>query len=105
MAKKHATTMHYVVIWAALVGLTVLSWLLSAVYPRGIDVLLALLIASVKSALVLLFFMHLIEQRLTNAAVPFVCVGFVALLVGLVWSDVATRHTFPKGVVPDVTGK
>src|SRR6185369_454927 len=98
MAKKHARVTHYVVIWLALIGLTILSWLLSAVHLGEIDVWLALFIAAVKSALVLLFFMHLVEQRLTNAAVPVVCLGFVALLVGLVWADVATRHTFPKGV-------
>ena len=72
----------------------------SRLHLGGADVVIALLIASVKSTLVLLFFMHLVERPGTAMLVPFIGVAFVALLISLVVTDVGTRHTFPAAPLP-----
>jgi cytochrome c oxidase subunit 4 len=56
----------------------------------------------VKSVLVVLFFMELIDQRFVNVMVCLVSAGFVALLLSLMVADVLTRHTFPRGPLPAV---
>lgn len=106
MASEHsAATRRYLVVWLSLLALTGLSWLLSTAHLGSLDVVLALLIAFAKTTLVLLFFMHLLGEGRTVFIVPILCLGYVGLLVALVASDVATRHTFPPAVLPDVTGR
>jgi len=100
MAHKTASAGRYVVVWIGLVTLTLVSFALSYAHLGTADVVLSLLIAVIKSLLVMLFFMHLIEQRLTNALAPAVTLGFIVLLLSLVATDVLTRHTFPKAPVP-----
>ncbi len=55
--------------YAALVALTLLSFGISRLDLGAADFVLALVIASAKTMLVLLFFMHLTEQRATPAFV------------------------------------
>ena len=80
-------------------GLAFLSFALSGHLGR-FDVAFALGIAVVKSVLVVLFFMELIEQRFINVMVCLVSAGFVALLLSLMVADILTRHTFPRGPLP-----
>src|SRR2546430_857056 len=54
---------------------------------------LALTIAIAKSTLVILFFMHLYEQRGANRLVILTSFLFVALIISLTVADVATRFT------------
>jgi cytochrome c oxidase subunit IV len=100
MAKKHASWVRYVVVWVALLALTLSSFLLSLAHLGGLDIVLALLIAVIKSVLVGLFFMDLLDQRFTNWMVPAVAVSLVALLALLLSTDVATRQTFPRAPLP-----
>jgi cytochrome c oxidase subunit 4 len=86
----------YLVVWLALVGLTALSFLLSLTHLGAIDTVFSLVIAAAKSTIVLLFFMHLVEERFTVAVVPALAVAYVLLLVALMVTDVLSRHTFPK---------
>jgi cytochrome c oxidase subunit IV len=102
MAEKRSSALLYVMIWLGLCALTLLSFLFSLVDLGGAEMPLALLIAAVKSSLVGLFFMHLLEERLRTAIVPIVTTGFIVLLVSLVVTDVLTRHTFPKAPVQAV---
>ena len=82
----------YAIVWIALLALTVLTYGLSRLHiPGGWGVVVALSIASAKSALVALFFMHLWDQRGANRLVFLTSLVFVALLVGLTLSDNATR--------------
>jgi cytochrome c oxidase subunit 4 len=91
--------MRLAVVWIALMALALLSFELSGHLGR-FDVAFALGIAVVKSVLVVLFFMELIEQRFVNVMVCLVTAGFVALLLSLMVADVLTRHTFPRGPLP-----
>ena len=99
-APQHTSTSKYVIIWLALVGLTLTSFLFSLADIGSLEMPIALLIAVTKSTLVLLFFMHLIEQKVTNALVPIVAVTMLGLLLALMAADVATRHTFPPAPMP-----
>jgi cytochrome c oxidase subunit IV len=92
---RHFSTHHYVLVWLALVVLTVVSWAVSYAELGAFEIPVALVIATIKSTLVLLYFMHLAHERFTNAMVPIVAAALIALLVGLTALDVATRHTFP----------
>lgn len=100
MATKHTSVGVYIVVWLALLPLTGLSFLLSRANLGATDTVLSMLIAAVKSILVRLFFMHILEDRLRTAFVPIISTSFVLLLVALVVTDVLTRHTFPKTPVP-----
>jgi cytochrome c oxidase subunit 4 len=81
----------YVAIWLVLLVLTGLTFGLAFVPTGPWSMPLALLIASAKSLLVAVFFMHLIEQGATNRIVAVVGVLFLALLSGLMILDVAGR--------------
>jgi cytochrome c oxidase subunit IV len=90
----------YVVTFAALVLLAVLSLVLSLVELPRAALPLSLVIAACKALLVLFVFMHLAEQRFSHRATMLVSAGFVALLIGLTVADVASRRTFPAGSRP-----
>ena len=100
-----ATTAHshagrYLVVWAALMALTALTWGLSTIHIPGLaGVAVALAIAMVKGTLVALFFMHLWDQPGPNRLVLVTSLVFVAVLVTLPLLDNATR--FPLANPPD----
>ena len=99
-AQKHASPLVYLLVWVALLGLTALSFLLSRALSSGLEMPVALLIAVIKSVLVGLFFMHLLEEHPRTLVVPIVAAGFIALLVTLVVTDVVSRRTFPRAPLP-----
>ena len=95
--------LRYVVVWAALIVLTFTTWGLSRLHiPGGWGVVVALTIAIAKGSLVALFFMHLWDQEGANRLVFVTSLVFVALLIGLVLSDNATR--FPLSNPPGSEG-
>src|SRR5262245_44982745 len=104
MAKKHSSAGRYVVVWIVLIALTLTSFLFSLAHLGEADFVIALVIAGVKSTLVLLFFMHLLEARASNAFVPVMAVSMVGMLLALMVSDVITRHTFPPAPLPLLPG-
>jgi cytochrome c oxidase subunit IV len=90
----HSHVNRYLAVWAALMVLTATTWGLSTIHvPGGAGVAIALGIASVKGALVALFFMHLYDQRGPNRLVFVTALVFVALLVSLTLLDNATRFS------------
>lgn len=90
----------YYLTYLGLLVLTAITFFAS-LYPTGLpEMAVALVIASGKSVLVALFFMHLIEQRFANQLVAVVSVLFVCILVVLTAADVATRRTFPPAPNP-----
>lgn len=90
----------YLAVWLGLMVLTAATWGLSRFHiPGGAGVAVALGIASVKGALVALFFMHLYDQPGPNRLVLATSLVFVALLIVLVVLDNATR--FPLANPPD----
>jgi cytochrome c oxidase subunit 4 len=81
----------YLLVWLALIVLTVVTWLVSYVHLGLMNVAVAMIIASLKASLVALFFMHLrYEHRLlwTFALVPLV---FLTLIIGGTLVDVLLR--------------
>jgi cytochrome c oxidase subunit 4 len=103
-ASEHRSHMPvYLAVWAALLVFTVLTYVLARVHlPGAWAATVALLIAMVKGSLVALFFMHLWDQRGANRLVFGTSLVFVALLIGLVIADNATR--FPLANPPGSVG-
>jgi cytochrome c oxidase subunit 4 len=101
--EHHSHVGRYLVVWGALLVLTFGTFGLSRLHiPGGWGVLVALGIATAKGTLVALFFMHLWDQRGANRLVFVTSLFFVALLIGLVLSDNATR--FPLANPPGSPG-
>jgi cytochrome c oxidase subunit IV len=88
-------TITYVLVWVALVVLTVITYTAAtstALRFTGWAVLIALSIAGTKSALVLTYFMHLKSEKLLifKILIPLVLAVFLVFTV-LTFSDVAFR--------------
>jgi cytochrome c oxidase subunit IV len=85
----------YVLAWAALMGLLLVT-LGSAYVPLGpFNSALNLGIAAVKALLVAWFFMHLRDASAVARLVAVVALVMLGLLAGLSGSDYATRHMSP----------
>jgi cytochrome c oxidase subunit 4 len=81
----------YVTIWAILMALTLTTVLVSFVDIGPFNVVVALVIATIKGTLVVLFFMHLrYSPKLTMATVV-AAMFFLFLLLGLTMTDYLTR--------------
>ncbi len=93
--EKHLGPAQYVMVWAALMvltGLTLAVWKTDMSYAARVVV--ALSIATVKAALVAVFFMHLWEEKgIARLALLFSTI-WVALLIGLTLLDNATRFSY-----------
>lgn len=97
--EAHHGAARYVVVWLALVvltGVTFMAWRVKL--PEPWHLLVALAIAGAKALLVVLFFMHLWDHRGPSRLVLATSLVFVALLIGLVVADNATR--FPLANPP-----
>jgi cytochrome c oxidase subunit IV len=96
---KQAGPGRYVAVWIALLLFTALTVALGRLHlAGGWGVVVAMFIAVVKSALVVLFFMHLWDHGGANRLVLATTLVFVALLMTLVLIDSATR--FPLANPP-----
>ena len=96
---KHAGPGRYLAVWIALMVFTALTVALGRLHLAGSwGLVVAMAIAVVKSALVVLFFMHLWDHGGANRLVLATTLVFVALLMGLVLIDNATR--FPLANPP-----
>jgi cytochrome c oxidase subunit 4 len=99
----HSHVGRYAIVWIALLVFTGLTYGLSRLHiPGGWGVVVALAIAATKGGLVALFFMHLWEQAGAQRLVLATSLVFVALLIGLVLLDNATR--FPLANPPGSEG-
>lgn len=87
----HHSARPYLLVWAALVLLTATTYVTGRMHLGTWALPLALSIAIIKSLLVILFFMHLWEQKGANRIVIATSFVFVALLISLTVADVATR--------------
>lgn len=101
--EQHSHLGRYVIVWVALLALTAATFFAARVHlPGAWHVTVALLIASVKGGLVALFFMHLWDEAGAPRLIFVTAVAFVALLIGLVLADNATR--FPLANPPGAAG-
>ena len=91
----------YVVTFVALLALTALTFGLSFVHLGAWSTAIAMAIGLAKSALVVLWFMHLLEHR-NSARIAFaLAVGLALCLVGFTLLDVQTR---PRALTPPRAG-
>ncbi len=89
---EHAGASRYWIVWALLLVGTFATLLMSRVHlPSPFHLLVALFIACAKSALVVLFFMHLWDHGGANRLVFATSLIFVVLLIGLIVLDNASR--------------
>ncbi len=93
---EHITTYKtYLLIWAALMVLTVVTVYVSYVDFGTLNVVIAMAIASLKAALVALFFMHLkFEDSITWVFALFP-LGLLFLLITMTFVDTFTRVVVP----------
>ena len=94
-AHKHHGLGFYFVILIALMALTLLTFFTARQWdghiPTAARLPIALLIASIKAALVVWFFMHLGQHQDTNKVYFLTTVVLLTMLIGMVVADVATR--------------
>ena len=88
---EHHSALPYILVWVALVALTATTYQTGRMHLGTWALPLALGIAVTKSLLVILFFMHLWEQKGVNRIVIATSFVFVALIISLTVADVATR--------------
>jgi cytochrome c oxidase subunit 4 len=101
MSERSLSPINYVAIDLILVILTILTVALSFVPETGLGHLVGgLVIAIIKAALVVLFFMHALRSRAQTRAVIVVTIFWLAIvMLVLTFSDYATR-----GLIPNLPG-
>ena len=100
-AHREVRPVHRVWTFVALVLLATLSLLLGThLHWYWGDVVISLVIASLKAYLVVWFFMDLWEQPFRARLALLLAVVLLALLVGLTATDVATRRVMPRAPHP-----
>jgi cytochrome c oxidase subunit IV len=102
MTHAPSSWVRYLVVWLVLLALTGLSFACSFAHLGTADIAVAMTIATIKTVLVALVFMHLAEERFSIVMLPVAAVFFFVLLGALLVTDVVTRHTFPRAPVPSV---
>lgn len=89
--KEHTQHSHgygvYILVWLALMALTAITVAVAGIDFGGITVATALLIASVKTYLVLTIFMHLRSEELTFKIFVGVAMFFLLISFVLLFSD------------------
>ena len=92
-ADKHLGVWAYLGTWLGLLILTGLTFGLTFVDLGGWGMPVAIAIATSKALLVVLLFMHLLEQGTTVRIIAFIGVVFLSLLCALTVLDAALRST------------
>ncbi len=93
-AEKHLTSYTtYVLVWLALTILTAITIGVSYIHFGVLNIVVALGVASVKAALVALFFMHLKHEDKVTWIFALYPLALLALLIGLNISDIFYRVT------------
>jgi cytochrome c oxidase subunit 4 len=82
----------YVIVWAALIILTGLTVTAASLNVGRPGIMICLVIAVVKSTIVLLYFMHLrYEKRLLIKLFIPIALAVLAIFIGLTYTDVMAR--------------
>ena len=99
-AQAHAHGMgRYFAVWALLMIFTVTTVVTGRMDLGDYNIVLAMVIATIKATLVVLFFMHMTEAAGANRLVFVVSLVFVAVMMIGVFGDLWTRNpmTLPSG--------
>jgi cytochrome c oxidase subunit 4 len=89
--QSHHGAGRYWLVWAVLLCLTLLTVVTGKMHLPGFALAVALVIATTKGFLVLLFFMHLADHKGANRLVMGVSVLFVLMMLVMPMADFATR--------------
>jgi cytochrome c oxidase subunit 4 len=87
----------YVAIWATLMVFTAITVFASEIDLGSFNIVVALLIATIKGTLVVLFFMHLKYSPKLTVVTVIAAIFFLFILLGLSMTDYLTREwlTYP----------
>jgi cytochrome c oxidase subunit IV len=106
--EKEKSVVGYVVVWGVLAVLTVATWVLGSKVQLGpYSLPVSLGIAVLKTVLVAMFFMHLVEQPGARRVVLPVSVVFLGLLMGVTLLEAMTRIHMarPNGIQEELEPK
>ncbi len=81
----------FILVWAVLLALTAVTVTVSRIHLGALNIWAALGIASVKSALVIYFFMHLKFERPLFKAFLLLALVILAIFIGMTFFDVLYR--------------
>ena len=81
----------YIVTWLALLALTAVTVVVAGMHAGNLSVFIALLIASVKATIVILWFVHLKEESGLFKVFVFVCFATFAIFIGITFVDILFR--------------
>lgn len=96
MSGHHISTVSFnIKIFVALIALTILTALTHYVPLGPFSLFVALVIASTKATLVVLYFMHLRWSPKLTWAFAGMSIFFLLLLIGMTFDDVFTREWMP----------
>jgi cytochrome c oxidase subunit 4 len=84
-------TRTYVIVWAALIALTVTTIFVAGMHLGRFSILTALVIASIKASLVLWFFMHLKYEKRLFKVMFLVPIATLTVILGLTFLDIWFR--------------
>ena len=100
--EHHSGPGKYVLVWGALMVLTVVTVMTGRMHLPDWGLALALIIASVKGGLVALYFMHLAEHQGASRLVFATSMLFVVLLLAFTLFDFGTRFrpSLPSNSTP-----
>lgn len=92
--KDVASPMTYFIVFALLIGLTILTAVCSRLPLGQWEIVVAMSIASLKAALVTLFFMHLIHMGRLNWVIVVAGGFWLALFMSFIMADYLTRSWY-----------
>ena len=81
----------YILTWVALLILTAVTVTVAGLHLGKLSVLTAVVIAAVKTSLVLYFFMHLKYEKPLFRTMVFVTIGVLVIFIGLTFTDILYR--------------
>jgi len=94
--ERHITSNKtYIIVWAALMVMTAITVYVSYINFGMLNIVIALVVASIKASIVALYFMHLkIEDSITWVFALFP-LTLLALLIAMTMTDMFTRTVVP----------
>jgi cytochrome c oxidase subunit 4 len=93
-------------VWAALMVMTVFTFVMSYVSLGPVDIIVVMAVATVKASLVGLYFMHLRYDKPFNAMIFLSSLGFVGLFITLCLMDSSQNQPFINfSLLPNYSGQ
>jgi cytochrome c oxidase subunit 4 len=89
--ETHPEQRTYVFVWIGLLVLTGITIAVASIHLGSWNVVAALAVASVKSSLVLAYFMHLKYEQWLMKIIFLTAVGTLTIMIGLTFLDTAFR--------------